>query len=87
MSDPTVTDIKDIAAPYRRQVLLQDVQHESGLRLLRIRIREGRRFTIMDIDGPTAETLAAALSDWSLQAGSAAILDDPDAAAPSGDST
>lgn len=88
MSEPVVEDIEQIAAPYRREVLLQDVRHESGLRLLRIRIREGRRFTILDIDGPTAEAWGRRMLAWSVAAGSAGVLDDDAAgAAPSGDST
>lgn len=59
------TDIGRIDAPYRREIVLQDVQHESGLKLLRIRIREGRRFTILDVDAPTADALADIITRWS----------------------
>ena len=65
MSDPIVTDIERIDAPYRRQLLLQDVSHESGLKLLRIRIREGSRFTILDIDASTARTWGERMVEWS----------------------
>ena len=64
MSDPNVTDIGRLDAPYRREIVFQHVLHESGMRLLRIRIREGHRFTILDIDAPTAQALAKAMSDW-----------------------
>jgi len=57
-------DIGRIDAPYRREVVLQDVVHESGMRMLRIRIREGRRFTILDIDAPTAEAWADIMTKW-----------------------
>ncbi len=57
-------DIGRLDAPYRREVVFQDVQHESGMRMLRIRIREGRRFTIIDIDEPTAEAWADLLTKW-----------------------
>lgn len=59
-----VRDIGRIEAPYRREVVLQDVVHESGMRMLRIRIREGRRFTILDIDAPTAQTWADMMTKW-----------------------
>ena len=65
MSDPVVTDIEQIDAPYRRQILLQDVAHESGLKLLRIRIREGTRFTILDIDAATARKWGERMVEWS----------------------
>lgn len=66
MSDPIVTDIERIDAPYRRQILLQHVVHESGLKLMRVRIREGNRFTILDVDAPTARTLGEQMLAWSL---------------------
>lgn len=64
MSEPEVTELKRIAAPFRREIVLQDVLHESGMRLLRVRIREGTRFTILDIDVPTAESWASAMQAW-----------------------
>lgn len=64
MSEAVVTDIEQIEAPYRRLVLLQDVAHESGLKLLRIRIREGTRFTILDLDAATAQRWAALMAQW-----------------------
>lgn len=70
MSDPTVTELSRIAAPFRREIVLQDVLHESGMRLLRVRIREGTRFTILDIDVPTAEAWATAMQTWSVTAAS-----------------
>lgn len=72
MSDPEVKEIGRIAAPYRREIVLQDVTHESGMRLLRIRIREGRRFTILDIDGATADQWSDMMRDWRREAGDSA---------------
>jgi len=37
---------------------------EGSLPLLRVRIREGKRFTIFDIDPGTATALGEALLDW-----------------------
>lgn len=65
MSDPSLTDIMRIEAPYRREILLQEAAYASGMRLMRVRIREGHRFTILDIDAPTAERWATAMLDWS----------------------
>jgi hypothetical protein len=64
VSEETVTPLTKIAAPYGREVVLESVEHESGLRMLRIRIREGRRFTIMDIDADTAERWSTVMSAW-----------------------
>ncbi len=64
MSAETVVPVAEFTAPYGRRVALQEVTHESGMRLLRVRIREGRRFTIMDLDADTAERWGRTMSDW-----------------------
>lgn len=52
-------------APYDREITLDNVVHESGMRLLRITVREGRRFTIFDLDSPAAAHWGVALTRWS----------------------
>ena len=48
-----------------QEIELQQIDHaEGGMSLLRIRIREGRRFTIFDIDPGTAQQWAAAMQSW-----------------------
>jgi hypothetical protein len=48
-----------------QEIELQQIDHvEGGMSLLRIRIREGKRFTIFDIDPATSRQWAAAMSDW-----------------------
>ena len=68
MSGETVKKLDDIAAPYGRKVILEDVAHESGLRMLRIRIREGGRFTILDVDEETATRWGTVMSTWACNA-------------------
>lgn len=53
-----------IAAPYRREVKLDEVAFEGGMTLLRTVIREGHRITQLDIDTATAETWGTALLAW-----------------------
>jgi hypothetical protein len=53
-----------LEAPYRREVWLDDVQFESGMRLLRVTIKEGRRFTQLDLDEATADQCGHAMLDW-----------------------
>ncbi|MBT5809961.1 MAG: hypothetical protein HOI19_06275 [Rhodospirillaceae bacterium] len=57
--------MEDFKAPYGRQVALEDIVHESGMRLLRIRIREGTRFTVMELDPGTAAHWGASMLKWS----------------------
>ena len=64
MSEETVGELDRFEAPWNRQVTLQDVRHDSGLRMLRIRIKEGARFTVMDIDEATAAHWGRVMADW-----------------------
>ena len=64
MNDETVTKLDAFAAPYGREITLESVEHDSGLNMLRIRIREGRRFTVMDIDTDTAVHWSSTMSSW-----------------------
>lgn len=48
-----------------QEVELQQIVHADGaMPMLRIRIREGKRFTIFDIDPVTAGELGEALQRW-----------------------
>lgn len=48
-----------------QEIDLQQIVHvEGGMSLLRIRIREARRFTIFDIDPATARLWASAMNEW-----------------------
>lgn len=60
----TVTRLERFQAPYGREVELHEVLYENGMKVLRLRIREGNRFTIMDLDPDTAAHWGGAMSDW-----------------------
>ena len=61
----TITPLAVLQAPWSREITLQAVDHESGLKMLRMRIKEGKsRFTIIDLDAPTAMALAETLNTW-----------------------
>jgi hypothetical protein len=48
-----------------QEIELQQIDHtEGGMSLLRIRIREARRFTIFDVDPKTASHWSRIMSDW-----------------------
>ena len=48
-----------------QEIELQQIDHvEGGISLLRIRIREGRRFTIFDIDPATARLWSDVMRNW-----------------------
>ncbi len=61
-----ITELSKIQVPLGgQQIELQQIDHtEDGMSLLRIRIREGKRFTIFDIDSVTAGQWASAMQKW-----------------------
>ncbi len=65
----TVTSVAKLAAPYGKELELQQVQYDNGFTMLRLRIREGRRFTIVDLDPGTAAQWAAVMGEWAQQQG------------------
>lgn len=65
LPEERITPITTLNAPWNREVSLSAVDHESGLRMMRVRIKEGKsRFTILDLDAPTAKAWAQAMLDW-----------------------
>ena len=60
---------KFLATPFRQEIELQQVRYEAGFSTLRLRIREGKRFTVFDIDQASAAHLGAALIDWAQKQG------------------
>jgi hypothetical protein len=64
MNEEIIVQLDEFDAPYGRKVKLETVDYESGLRMLRVRLREGNRFTILDIDENTARHWGAAMCSW-----------------------
>lgn len=67
--DATVTRLDKLTAPYGRELTLENVAYENGTRVLRIHIREGNRFTVMDIDENTALDWGTTMITWAGQRG------------------
>lgn len=65
--ESTVTRLNKFSAPFGKEVTLENVAYENGMRVLRIHIREGNRFTVMDIDENTASDWGTAMTDWAAQ--------------------
>lgn len=61
-----IVDLENFSLPLGgQQVALQEIVHADGaMPMLRMRIREGKRFTIFDLDPVTAKHLADAMSRW-----------------------
>ncbi|MDX2417395.1 MAG: hypothetical protein QNK19_08030 [Xanthomonadales bacterium] len=67
MMESVVTSLNKFSAPYGKEVTLENVAYENGMRVLRVHIREGNRFTVMDIDENAASDWGAAMTDWATQ--------------------
>lgn len=67
--DNKITSLDKFRVPVGNQEIeLQQVDFEAGgMPVLRLRIREHRRFTIFDIDPVTAAHWAAVMATWSQQ--------------------
>ncbi len=57
--------IEEFDVPYNRKIKLEDIIHESGMAMVRMHIREGRRFTIIELDAQSAEKMGRHLLNWS----------------------
>jgi len=57
-----VTEIAEFELPYRRKAMLRRVEFESGLNMVRLVLREGKRITQVDLDADSATALGAALA-------------------------
>lgn len=66
----TATRLEKFLVPYGREIILENIEYENGMRVLRMRIREGNRFTVLDLDPGSAGHLASALGDWARAAAS-----------------
>lgn len=64
-----VTDLEEVEAPWGRFVRLQEIEYQGGEIMLRVRIREGHRFTDLELTRELAADLGRSLSAWA-QAGS-----------------
>ena len=65
MSDTTKKELSHYTTPFKRQdVVLSSIDHDNGLSLLEIKIREGRRFTMLEIDADIAAEMASILQKW-----------------------
>lgn len=67
-----ITELTKINVPLGgQQIELQQIDHaEGGMSMLRVRIREGKRFTIFDVDPKTAAQWASIMQQWADTQGS-----------------
>lgn len=59
-----IKDFGEIEAPYGKLMTFKDVTFDNGFKFMRIRIKEGKRFTDMDLDADTVKLLQQKFSEW-----------------------
>jgi len=64
MNDERTRIIDEFATPFAKNIELLEVEFEDDVRMLRVRIREGSRFTILDLDPVTAKRWGEGLGVW-----------------------
>ncbi|MSO84757.1 MAG: hypothetical protein EXR02_04310 [Rhodospirillales bacterium] len=57
-------DLDSFDAPWGKKIVVQKVKYEGGLTMLRVRIKEGSRFTLLDLDAQSARRLGQGLLAW-----------------------
>jgi hypothetical protein len=64
-----IRSLASFSVPLGGQLIeLQQIEHAAGgMALLRVRIREGKRFTVFDIDAASARAWAEAMLAWAAQ--------------------
>lgn len=64
MTEENLREIAVYELPYRRKAELREFTYESGMKMLRLVLREGHRITQVDLDGATAAAIAAEMAAW-----------------------
>ena len=59
-----IESIEKLPAPYGKEIEFQRVTYDNGFSMLRLRIREGKRFTMVDLDPNTAKEWLRVISQW-----------------------
>jgi len=59
-----INELAQIDAPYGKKITLNSVSYDNGFNLIRLRIKEGKRFTDMDLDVNTVKELETVFSTW-----------------------
>lgn len=57
-------EIDRFAAPFNREIVVQETVFDNGFPMLRLTVRERRRFTTIDLDPQTAQRWGDMLKEW-----------------------
>ena len=57
-------DLAQFALPYSRKAELREYTYDSGMKMLRLVLREGKRITQVEMDADTARAIAGEMLKW-----------------------
>lgn len=63
-SHESIEQIEVVNAPWHKEVTVSEATYEGGFKMLHIRIKEGRRFTDLELDPVTARHIAQLIGNW-----------------------
>ena len=63
--DKIIRELEVVQAPWAKTVELAEAEFDGGFKMIRLRIREGKRITDLELDFETAGALAEKLAAWS----------------------
>ena len=67
MSDQDLTTLETYQLPYSRKAELREASFDSGMKMLRLVLREGRRITQVDLDKESAAEIGGYLIQFAEQ--------------------
>ena len=62
MAEESLKEIAELELPFRRRARVREVTFDSGLRMVRLILIEGKRITQVDMDADSARHLAEILT-------------------------
>lgn len=66
MEDEKLTALAELALPWGTQLRVFELEYPSGLKMVRLRFRQGKhRFTDVDVDADNVAALAGLFGQWS----------------------
>ncbi len=63
-SHQSISDIEIVNAPWNKELTISEAVYEGGFKMLRVRIKEGKRYTDLELDPATAAHMAKLIGDW-----------------------
>lgn len=60
----SITELEVVNAPWGKELTVSEATYDGGFKTLHIRIKEGKRFTDLELDGETAQHMADLIGGW-----------------------